>query len=625
MEVVIVAGGLGTRMKESFPGTPKALLPIVDTPLLDLNMAWMIERGLKEFVICTGHLAVEIQEHVRERFPSDIRVRVSRETVPRGTAGAIRDIEPAPTDDFVVLYGDVLALMDVAGLVETHRTSGAMATLTVHPNDHPHDSDLVAVDDVGRVNAVYPKGRQRAHRGNLANAGVFVLSPEIIRFIDPERPEDLFGDVLVRLVDNGLHVHSFRNYGYVKDVGTPERLASVADALRKGEVARRALGGPGSAAFLDRDGVLVEAIPDITNRDEMKVLPGVPAALRRLNAAGIKTVVVTNQPVVARGGITEPALRDLHRDLEYELGLGGAYLDAISYCPHHPDAGFADEVESLKRPCACRKPGVELGRRAAADMGIDLAGSFMVGDSHRDRGFARRLGIPAVTVRSGESLGAVPAPDPEDVVVSDLTEAVAFMLDSVPSVSSFADTVRAGTTVLVGGRSRAGKTAFAAALSIAIRRRGDDVVHLSLDRWIVPTQQRLAGFNVFDRYEWDVASAAVGRLVTKRGVHLVPRRNVLREFLGLSPVLVGDGTVVILDGPIALSLREEIDALTVFVDADPDVLMDRFRDFYMWKGLGATEIEALADQRREETAAVEETRAVADVVVNWDGYCLVSV
>jgi histidinol-phosphate phosphatase family protein len=120
-----------------------------------------------------------------------------------------------------------------------------------------------------------------------------------------------------------------------------------------------------------------------------------------LRGAGYRLVVLSNQPVLARGEATERDLEDIHRKLEWLLGLEGAYLDAIYYCPHHPERGFTGERPELKGPCDCRKPGTALLERACAELSIDPAQSWMVGDTTVDLELARRGGMRSVLVRTG--------------------------------------------------------------------------------------------------------------------------------------------------------------------------------------------------------------------------------
>jgi D,D-heptose 1,7-bisphosphate phosphatase len=158
------------------------------------------------------------------------------------------------------------------------------------------------------------------------------------------------------------------------------------------------------AIFLDRDGTLNFDYGWIASPEKIELLPGAAEAVRATNQAGFLAVLITNQPVIAQGACTEVELAAIHDRLKFLLAQSGARLDAIYYCPHHPDAGFPGERPEFKIRCHCRKPSPGLLERAARDLQIDVARSWMIGDSERDLGAAAAFGIPAVLVSSNQRL-----------------------------------------------------------------------------------------------------------------------------------------------------------------------------------------------------------------------------
>ena len=151
------------------------------------------------------------------------------------------------------------------------------------------------------------------------------------------------------------------------------------------------------AVFLDRDGTINEEVGYLKSLDMLKVIPGAGAAIRRLNAAGFKVVIITNQSGVARGYFPESLVHEAHALLTATLRKDGATIDGIYYCPHHPTAGNSKHTI----PCDCRKPATGLMDRAARDLGIDLKQSFMVGDKWSDIELGHRAGARSILVRSG--------------------------------------------------------------------------------------------------------------------------------------------------------------------------------------------------------------------------------
>jgi len=184
------------------------------------------------------------------------------------------------------------------------------------------------------------------------------------------------------------------------------------------------------AVFLDRDGTVVRDVHHLRSIDQLRLLPGVADAIRRLNEAGLAVVVATNQSGIARGLLTEQELAALHDALLERLRRRRARLDAIYYCPHHPEIGTAP----YRRRCRCRKPAPGLLLRAAKDLDLDLGASVVVGDSARDMEAGARAGCRAVLVRTGRRAEPAPSPAGEwapDYVADNLSEAVTWLLAQV--------------------------------------------------------------------------------------------------------------------------------------------------------------------------------------------------
>ena len=161
--------------------------------------------------------------------------------------------------------------------------------------------------------------------------------------------------------------------------------------------------GPGArrAVFIDRDGTISEEVGYVNHPSRYRVFPYSAEAVRALNDAGLLAVLVTNQAGVARGYFAEEMIGAVHDRLARELERGGARLDAVYYCPHHPTVG----APPYRQTCDCRKPRPGLIRRTADDLRIDTAASWMVGDRYGDVELARNAGLRAAFVLSGYGLG----------------------------------------------------------------------------------------------------------------------------------------------------------------------------------------------------------------------------
>jgi histidinol-phosphate phosphatase family protein len=211
-------------------------------------------------------------------------------------------------------------------------------------------------------------------------------------------------------------------------MGTPERLAKVEGDLQNGTVARKSGRKPRTAVFLDRDGTLNVEKGHLARPDDLELFPGVGPSIRSLNRAGIPAIIITNQPVIARGEADFADVDAIHRRLENLLAKDGAFVDAIFYCPHHPDKGFEGERPELKVACACRKPAPGLVDRACEMFSIDRAKSWFVGDSGRDLECAKNAGLQPVLVQTGAAGRDVPSDVKPVFIAPDAPSAIAEVL-----------------------------------------------------------------------------------------------------------------------------------------------------------------------------------------------------
>lgn len=428
MRAVILVGGKGTRLGDLTAQRPKPLVPINGRALLDRQLDQLARYGIADVTLLASHLADRIEAHVAARREPLPRVRVHQERMPLGTAGGLHEIAGQLTDPFLLVYGDVLFDVDLPRMIDAHRRWGGLATLAVHPNDHPFDSDLVELDDTSRVTAVHAKPHAAGrHFHNLVNAGLCVMSPRILEYVPRDRASD-FGREIFPAIHGREPIFGYTTPEYIKDMGTPERLARVEADEASGKVARWNLEHARPAVFLDRDGVLNETNGYVDTPGKLRVLPGVAEALCRLNDSDHLAVVVTNQPVVARNMCTLEGLDEIHRKLESVVGAGHAWLDAIYACPHHPDRGFPGENAALKIACACRKPATGMIDAARARFNVDIGRSYIVGDSARDILCGKAAGVTTIGVRSGEGCRDVTDESRPDYMVDDLAGAVELIL-----------------------------------------------------------------------------------------------------------------------------------------------------------------------------------------------------
>ena len=428
-QLVIIAGGKGTRLRGRIGDLPKPLAHVGDIPLLEHHILLARAHGFSDIVLLTGYGADRIREFCGDGSRWNVRIRYSEETAPLGTAGAVMQALPLLESRFVIAYGDTMLNVDLERLWKAHEQSGADATLFVHPNDHPHDSDLIEIDDESRITAFhpYPHRDDRYYR-NLVNAALYVADRDAFARWIGSGLQDFGKHLFPAMLGAGQPLYGYVSPEYIKDAGTPERLDRVNADYANGRIQSGSFATQSPAVFLDRDGTLNREVHRVKRPEELDLIPGVAEAIRLLNRSGYRAVVITNQPVVARGDCDERGLREIHNKLETLLGREHAYLDAIYYCPHHPDNGFPGERPELKFDCECRKPKTGLIEQAARELNLDLSRSWFIGDTSIDIRTAKTMGLRSILVRTGHAGADGRFPDKADLESGTLFEAVAAIL-----------------------------------------------------------------------------------------------------------------------------------------------------------------------------------------------------
>ena len=427
MKVVIMAGGKGTRISSVASDIPKPMIKVEGIPVLEREIECLKNQGFDDIILTVSHLGNIIMDYFGDGSgnspvtgePFGVHIDYYFEEEPLGNAGALFKIKDKLTSDFLLLNADAMFDVDFNRFVAFHRKHGGLVTLFTHPNSHPYDSGLIIANKNGVVEKWLTKEDERpTYYKNRVNAGLHVINPEVLELVGINADSvgkvdvdgkpvkvDLDRQLLKPLAGTGK-MFCYDSPEYVKDMGTPERYYSVCKDCKEGRISAKNLKNKQKAIFLDRDGTINKYVGFLRNINDFELIDGVAEAIRKINESGYLAVVVTNQPVVARGEVSFEELEEIHSKMETLLGKEGAYLDAIYYCPHHPHKGYEGERPELKIDCDCRKPKPGMLLKAAEDFNIDLSKSWMVGDGENDIQAGINAGCKTVLLSNGnESYG----------------------------------------------------------------------------------------------------------------------------------------------------------------------------------------------------------------------------
>jgi D-glycero-D-manno-heptose 1,7-bisphosphate phosphatase len=443
MKVVIMAGGKGTRVSSITSDIPKPMIPICGKPILEYQIDCLKRNGLTEIVLVIGHLGQHIKNYFGDGKRFGCNISYYTETEPLGTAGALKKIENL-SNDFILLNGDLIFDIDFSRMINFHHEKKAHVTLAVHPNSHPFDSSIIFSNSNNQVTRWLNKEDERTYYKNQVNAGIHILSAEFLKNCSQSKekiesqpspngegsPLDLDRDMLKPSISSGK-IFAYSTPEYIKDMGTPERYAQVTFDIEKGIVRQKNLSNRQKCVFLDRDGTINVFNDLIKKPQDFELIEGSADAIKTINSLGFLAIVITNQPIIARGEVDFDMLDLIHMKMETLLGKEGAYIDDLFYCPHHPDKGFEGERPEYKIDCECRKPKPGMILKAAEKYNIDLSLSYMVGDDKRDIQAGINAGCKPVFLSNNEIEAKKLFPDSDIKIFPNLKEFAASLAETV--------------------------------------------------------------------------------------------------------------------------------------------------------------------------------------------------
>jgi D-glycero-D-manno-heptose 1,7-bisphosphate phosphatase len=380
-QAVILAGGRGTRLAPLTNTMPKPMIPFHAKPFLEYLIEMVRDQGFRRVLLLLGYLPEVIQNHFGDGSRWGLSIEYAVSDVEDETGRRLKLAAPRIDPICLLLYCDNFWPMPFASMWQSFCAKNADAQVTVYRNRDRYTRDNLRVDNAGFV-AVYDKSRTAPGLAGV-DIGYALLKRQVIEAL-PDENISFERVAYAQLLEQGKLTAFVSDHRYYS-VGSHERLP-----LTEAHLARH------PTVLLDRDGVLNQCMPRATyvcSWSQWEWLPGSRQALRRLTEAGYRVIVITNQPGIARGALTESALDRIHQRMSAEALAAGGEITAIYRCPHNWDEG-----------CVCRKPRPGMLFQAQRDFHLDLSRTLYIGDDERDAQAAEAAGCPFTLVSPDRSL-----------------------------------------------------------------------------------------------------------------------------------------------------------------------------------------------------------------------------
>ena len=403
-KIAILAGGFGTRLDCLNHDIPKPMFLINDMPLLLHQVLECKRYGFLDITMFLYHRHDLIRDFFKDGSEYGVNINYIIEDQPRGTAGAILDGLSSLDDNFIVLCGDTYFHINLSKFFDYHQKKNSYLTLFTHPNSHPYDSDIIICDDKDIIHSIETYPHHHKNLPNLVSSGLYIFNRDILySYASDEKKIDLSKHLIPYLINETKKVYSFKSVEYIKDMGTPDRLEMVKRDILNDKPNLLSDKNKRKAIFLDRDGTIIKENGYITDSSQVELFKFSSESIKKINDSGYICIIITNQPVIARGDITDKELKQIHNYIESKLGEDGAYVDDIFYCPHHPDSGYDGEIPHLKIKCECRKPGIKLIEDSIIKYNISREGSWFIGDQTSDILAGVRSKLSTILLKTGHA------------------------------------------------------------------------------------------------------------------------------------------------------------------------------------------------------------------------------
>lgn len=345
MQAVIMAGGKGTRLAALTNNEfPKPMVPVLGKPLLERQIEQLAHQGICDIILVIGHLGQHIREYFSDGSNWNVSINYIEEVEPLGTAGAFFYIkEYLRNEAFFLVFGDVLFDIDLHRMMAFHQDKHSKATLFVHPNTHPYDSDLVILGESGRIVGFDSKHNVRDYDyDNCVNAGLYIFDPSVCVRVQAPSKKDLEKDLLNPMIQEGVPVFGYQSSEYIKDIGTVDRITQATYDLQKGVLSKRCLRNA-QRCFIFRYSCLSRFLPQnqaCESSEEVLPVTHIADLLKILNHSQYLSVLLIDSD-------QDSDAKKICTRISTQLGKAGVYFDAM-LAPDKSSPRIDDEFEALK-------------------------------------------------------------------------------------------------------------------------------------------------------------------------------------------------------------------------------------------------------------------------------------
>ncbi|KJU82298.1 D,D-heptose 1,7-bisphosphate phosphatase [Candidatus Magnetobacterium bavaricum] len=623
MKLVILSGGKGTRL--GLKDIPKSMVPIGEKPLLEHQINLAKQYGIKEVYLLSSYLSDIIIDYFGDGSRFGVNIFHILDTNPLGTSGAVKMLESKINERFMIFYGDIVLNIDIGNFIAYDASFTSIATLIVHPNAHPYDSDLVEINDNNTINRFHSKPhKDGVYYSNNVNAAVYILSPAIFKYIPYDRPSDFGKDIFPYLLKCGEIIKAYRSTEYIKDIGTNDRYNMVNMDFLDGKVHRLSRLNKRPAIFIDRDGTLIKHVDLLHRAEDLELYPYAAKSLSRINQSDYLCFLITNQSIIARNLCSLYEYQNISNKIEFMLGQEGAYFNDIYYCPHHPHKGYGEENPEFKIDCNCRKPKPGMVTRAVKDYNVDIDSSWLIGDTTTDIQTGINANMTTVLLRSGIGGKDNKFDCSADYVFENLQEAVDFILDKRHRYDNIIKEIlhnvkdSSPRILSVSGLARSGKSTFTRLLNHSLQKKGYHVQVINLDNWLLGVNERSGTMTVRDRYKYKNIEADIMKLLRGDEVTINIYNPLSRQLIKKTRISLNNPSWLIIDGVPALDIKgiRDIADINIYIDIDENTREERFFSFYKWKGLTEEEIKKVyTDRLSDEIPYIKESKQYAHIIV----------